>query len=331
MGIFYVFQGDTYYDERDGGFVWSPNLNENGRRNNGYTTMTFIKKGDFILHNFDGKMMAISIAQTNCFEAKKPSYKRNKGTAWNDEGYRVDTDYYELEEPVEITKSQHKSWLASNHKSDSAFTIKGTGKQQYMCSIDTNHAIYLLKAAIESNQNTSTIQILKDTLVEIEEEKVGDYDSSEKEMIDDLIENQEESKPTWNGHQKPQEMMTVSSLQKERPKRNFKIAADALARADYKCEYNINDRIFKRKSGKGYTEPHHLIPISKYKDFDYKNCSLDTMENIVSLCSHCHNLLHYGKFEDKKPILEKLYNERKTALSNVGLDITLEGLEAYYQ
>ena len=49
-------------------------------------------------------MMAISIAQTNCFEAKKPSYKRNKGTAWNDEGYRVDTDYYELEEPIEITK-----------------------------------------------------------------------------------------------------------------------------------------------------------------------------------------------------------------------------------
>ena len=50
-----------------------------------------------------------------------------------------------------------------------------------------------MKAAIESNQNTSTIQVLKDTLVEIEEEKVGDYDSSEKEMIDDLIENQKKS------------------------------------------------------------------------------------------------------------------------------------------
>ncbi|WP_432518406.1 HNH endonuclease [Staphylococcus aureus] len=86
--------------------------------------------------------------------------------------------------------------------------------------------------------------------------------------------------------------------------------------------------MFERKSGKGYTEPHHLIPISKYKDFDYKNCSLDTMENIVSLCSHCHNLLHYGKSEDKKPILEKLFNERKKALSAVGLDITLEKLEA---
>ncbi len=34
-----------------------------------------------------------------------------------------------------------------------------------------------------------------------------------------------------------------------------------------------------------------MIPISKYKDYNY---SLDVMENIVSLCSHCHNLLHYG-------------------------------------
>ena len=34
-------------------------------------------------------------------------------------------------------------------------------------------------------------------------------------MIDDLIENQEESKPTWSGHQKPQEMMTVSSTKRK--------------------------------------------------------------------------------------------------------------------
>lgn len=331
MAIFYVFQGDTYKDELDGGFVWSPKLNESGRRNRGYTMMTHIRKGDFILHNFDGKMVAISIAQTDFFDAKKPLYQHNKGASWNDDGYRVNTSYHELEVPVDITKHEHKSWLALNHKSESAFTIKGTGKQQYMCSIDTNHAIYLLKAAIASDQNTATSQFLKDILAEIGEEKASDYDSSDKKIIDDLIENQEESKPTWSGHQKGQEMTVVSSLEKERPKRNPKIAADTLARADYKCEYNVNDRIFERKSGKGYTEPHHLIPISKYKDFDYKNCSLDAMENIVSLCSHCHNLLHYGKFKDKKLILEKLYNERKDALSNVGLDITLEGLEEYYK
>lgn len=55
------------------------------------------------------------------------------------------------------------------------------------------------------------------------------------------------------------------------------------------------------------------------------------MENIVSLCSHCHNLLHYGKLKDKLPILKKLYNERKDALVKVGLNISLEELTEYYK
>ena len=57
---------------------------------------------------------------------------------------------------------------------------------------------------------------------------------------------------------------------------------------------------------------------------------IDIMRDVVSLCGHCHNLLHYGRFEDKKPILEKLYNERKQALKECGIDITWEQLESYY-
>ena len=53
------------------------------------------------------------------------------------------------------------------------------------------------------------------------------------------------------------------------------------------------------------------------------------MENIVSLCSHCHNLLHYGKFEDKNLFL-KNYLMKEKALSAVGLDITLEKLELLF-
>ena len=58
---------------------------------------------------------------------------------------------------------------------------------------------------------------------------------------------------------------------------------------------------------------------------------IDIMQDVVSLCDHCHNLLHYGRFEDKKPILEKLYNERKQALKECGIDITWEQLESYYR
>ena len=44
MAIFYVYQGETYFDERDGGFLWSPKLNESGHQNSGYNMMTNIKR-----------------------------------------------------------------------------------------------------------------------------------------------------------------------------------------------------------------------------------------------------------------------------------------------
>ena len=74
-----------------------------------------------------------------------------------------------------------------------------------------------------------------------------------------------------------------------------------------------------------YTEPHHLIPMKAQKDFEV---SLDVENNIVSLCSHCHNLIHYGK--DVETVLHKLYEEREALLCEAGIVISFEELLKYY-
>ena len=154
-------------------------------------------------------------------------------------------------------------------------------------------------------------------------------DPVEKELIDRLVNASTElEKPEWPGIKEAQVLKISEKTGRETPKRDQQRATDALRHAGYLCEYNNEDRTFLRRNGKPYTEPHHLIPISRYKDFDY---SVDVMENIVSLCSHCHNLLHYGRFEDKRPILKKLYSDRCDALRMCGLDLTMEELEAYYK
>lgn len=56
--------------------------------------------------------------------------------------------------------------------------------------------------------------------------------------------------------------------------------------------------------------------------------SLDVEENIVSLCSNCHNQIHYGKDADK--LIAKLYEERKDILKKVGIVISLDRLLAMY-
>lgn len=112
------------------------------------------------------------------------------------------------------------------------------------------------------------------------------------------------------------------------PLRNFERAVNALKKAKYLCEYSEKDKVFKRKSGTNYTESHHLIPISKYNDFKY---SLDVEGNIVSLCCYCHRVLHYGKMEEKIPILKKLYRNRIKDLEECGLKITFNKLLGYYK
>lgn len=110
-------------------------------------------------------------------------------------------------------------------------------------------------------------------------------------------------------------------------KRNPVVALNALCNADYKCEYCPTHVTFKRKTNNlPYTEPHHLVPMSTQKDF---SVSLDVENNIVSLCSNCHNLLHYGT--DFEPVLKKLYDERKSELEKAGIRISFEELMKYYE
>lgn len=108
--------------------------------------------------------------------------------------------------------------------------------------------------------------------------------------------------------------------------RDRQTAINALAHANYECEIDINHQTFiRKKSNLKYTEPHHLIPMAFSDEFEV---SLDVEENIVSLCSNCHNQIHYGKDADK--LITKLYEERKNNLKKVGIVISLKRLLAMY-
>lgn len=108
--------------------------------------------------------------------------------------------------------------------------------------------------------------------------------------------------------------------------RNRAMAHTALVLARYRCEIDNEHPTFISKSGNApYMEPHHLIPLAFADNFDV---SLDVAENIVSLCSNCHNEIHYGK--DITNILKWLYENRKTKLQQVGIKISFEELLSMY-
>mgnify|MGYP002625743627 CR=1 FL=1 len=107
--------------------------------------------------------------------------------------------------------------------------------------------------------------------------------------------------------------------------RNRKIALNALKIANYKCENDGTHPTFISKNGTRYMEVHHLIPMKASDEFEY---SLDREQNIICLCSNCHNEIHYGN--DNNKMIEKLYEKRRALLEKIGIKIDLKHLLALY-
>ncbi len=78
-----------------------------------------------------------------------------------------------------------------------------------------------------------------------------------------------------------------------------------------------------------YFEAHHLIPMKKAGEMYNKYAvNIDIPENIVPLCSVCHNEIHYGKNNDR--LIHALFAHRQSALQAVGIDINLTDLLKMY-
>lgn len=103
-------------------------------------------------------------------------------------------------------------------------------------------------------------------------------------------------------------------------------AKRALSHASFQCEFMASHSTFPRMiDGLPYMETHHLIPLKYADHFDV---SIDVPENIVCLCSTCHNRIHYGR--DKNEMIECLLRLRKDDLHEVGIDIELPELLGFY-
>jgi len=165
-------------------------------------------------------------------------------------------------------------------------------------------------------------------------ERYGKFNVTQTKEINELADNKlnkkllNEKEPTeeYLTHPVPKVELKKSGKESLFYPRDSKMAAHALKNAKYKCENDINHECFIRRSnGKPYTEVHHLIPLAYHYKFD---TSLDIPENIISLCSNCHNEIHYGKRADE--LIEKFYNERKDKLAEAGIVISLKTLLEMY-
>lgn len=160
--LYYVYQKDKVVPAVQGGYIWSHrNLEEHQP---GFELMRELQPGDFILHSHKAHIAYISVVE----EAFKYAWnsprmedepRLDNCTERDAKGYYVPVRYYPLQNP--LVMRWHRAWLRQHHCRDSAFDVRGSGIQRYLCHLAPEHAVYLLKECINKRQCKETEAVLR--------------------------------------------------------------------------------------------------------------------------------------------------------------------------
>ena len=86
MAFWWVNHKQTYRQETDGGYIWSPKTNANGARNVSYDNLNRCQRGDVVFSYAKGKISQIALVETAAETAQKPLEFGSAGDNWNQEG-----------------------------------------------------------------------------------------------------------------------------------------------------------------------------------------------------------------------------------------------------
>ena len=136
-GTWWVNQGATYQQERDGGYVWAPQVTQGGTTARHHHNVVLLKPGDVLLHYQDKEIKALGLVTSHGERCPRPSELPEK--AWSDEGYRASINYFELAIPINLTDIDSDRRM----KAGGPFQTKGGVKQGYLYSVSEEFSDYL--------------------------------------------------------------------------------------------------------------------------------------------------------------------------------------------
>ncbi len=100
MRYWWVNQNQTFRQEIEGGYLWSPKRNKNGHRNPFYEFMREVAPGDLVFSFCDTRIAALGIVTGYCRESPKPEEFGTAGTHWSQIGWRVGVRWQRLSNAI---------------------------------------------------------------------------------------------------------------------------------------------------------------------------------------------------------------------------------------
>jgi hypothetical protein len=143
MRYWWVNQGQTYREERKGGYLWSPKR-KRGRdgqatvRNPFYEYMREVAPGDMVFSYRDSHIVACGLITSYCYESPKPDEFGKIGQNWSQIGWRVDVRYAEIspfrpKDRLDLISA----FLSAEH---APLKANGGGKEFYLTKISPEFA-----------------------------------------------------------------------------------------------------------------------------------------------------------------------------------------------
>lgn len=187
MAYWWVNHKQTFTNEIEGGYIWSPKENSNGSKNQTYINLTLTNPGDIVFSYASGKIKAIGIVSSNCREQLKPSEFGRIGKLWSSSGWAVPIEWEILSVPI-IPKENIEIISPLLPEKNSPLQANGNGNQScYLAAISDKLGLLLINLS-KSENNDAILLIESDKLdieddAEIEKINLSEIEPTEKDQL----------------------------------------------------------------------------------------------------------------------------------------------------
>lgn len=144
MKYYFVSQNKSFYEERQGGYLWAPQDNVHHHKR-----ILDVNNGDIIVHNYNKRIVAISIAEGNCYDYMQP-IELQKKKSWENKGWSLKCTYYDIKNPIII--SDYKNEILDLQPNKYApFDKNGKCNQGYLFEINKELFEFILDKLVVNN------------------------------------------------------------------------------------------------------------------------------------------------------------------------------------
>ena len=162
--------------------------------------------------------------------------------------------------------------------------------------------------------------------------KVEDIDDSEEETEKEIYDSRLINVDITYSGDRPEPRIDDTTIVGKQQLRTIFAMRKKIARekSNYSCELEMLNgcRYFTSKTTKhNYIEVHHFVPREFRNNFEN---SVDVLANYITLCPHCHRMIHLATDRERVNIIRYIYNQRKDRLKNCGIEVEFEDLLNFY-